>query len=195
MIMPAAEYITISTGVTPYVYPEKLNVPIYGGTAANRKQQSEDYKESMAIFQEARELQNKLRKLTIQAIPDVYIAKLRHPFVRYANTLPQDMLAHLMRTYGTIKTGNPVASMECIQAPWNQDTSIDDVFTNGTDCRHFASEGGNPINDAAYLQILITIFHRSGVMDDAIKDWAMKDTQAQTLDNAVNHSTEASECQ
>jgi hypothetical protein len=73
--------------------------------------------------------------------------------------------------------------MERTETPWNPDTPIEGVFTNGTDCCQFTSEGGNPINDAAYLQILINIFHQSGVMDNTLKDWAMKPTQNQTLDN------------
>jgi hypothetical protein len=128
----------------------------------------------------------------IQAIPDVYIAKLRHPLVQYANTQPRDILAHLMSEYGTIKPADLAANMERLQTPWNPDTPIEHVLTKGTDRRRFASEGGNPINDVAYLQILITTFQQSVVMDDAIKDWTMKDTPAQTLENAIIHFTKAS---
>jgi hypothetical protein len=177
------------------MYPDKPNIPIYAGTAAHRDQQQENYKAAMVAFLEVKELQNKLRKLIIQAVPDVYIAKLRHPLVRYANTHPQDMLAHLVRQYGTITPVDLAANMEHIQAPWNPNTSIEHVITRGTNCPHFANEGGNPINDAAYLRILLTVLRQSGIMDDDIKIWAMKETQAQTLDNAFIHFTRASEFQ
>jgi hypothetical protein len=114
-------------------------------------QQKENYKASLPVFQEARELQNKLRKLVIQAVPAAYLAKLRHPLVNYANATSKDILAHPMAQYGTIQPVDFKANMEWIQVPWNPDTPIDLVFNVGIDCRHFATEGGNPINDVAYL--------------------------------------------
>jgi hypothetical protein len=117
MVMPEAEYVTISAEATPYVFPDKLDVPAYVGTAANRDQQKKDYKASLAAFQEARELQNKLRKMVIQGVPAAYLAKLRHPLVNYANATPKDILAHLMAQYGTILPADLKANMEWIQAP------------------------------------------------------------------------------
>jgi hypothetical protein len=97
-------------------------------------------------------------EVTSHKIPDVYTARLGHHMVRYANVHPRDMLNHLVVTYRTLKPGDLVANMERIQTPWNPDTSIEHVFIHGAACRHFASEGGNSISDAAYMQIIITTF-------------------------------------
>lgn len=145
----------------------------------------------MVKFQEAKTLQNKIKKLIIQAVPDVYLATLRQPRGHYATTQPRDMLAHIMAQYGTITPTDLATNMERIQAPWNPDTSIKHLLTRGQDCRQFATEGGNPIDEIAYLQILITIIRQSGVMADDIKTWAMKASQDQTLDNAIEHFTKA----
>jgi hypothetical protein len=174
MIMLEQEYIQISTNGTPYEFPAQPDVPVYAGTVANRDQQQENYKADMVIFQEAKTLQNKIKKLIIQAVPDVYLAKLRQPRGRYANTQPRDMLAHIVAQYGTIKPTDLATNMERIQAPWNPNTSIVHLITRSADCRQFATEGGNPINNAAYLQILLTIICQSGVMANNIKTWAMK---------------------
>jgi hypothetical protein len=96
MIMPDAEYILIATNGTPYVFPAEPVVPIYAGTAANRDQQRENYRAAMKKFEEAKKLQNKIKKLIIQAVPDVYLATLRQPRGRYATTHPRDMLLHIM---------------------------------------------------------------------------------------------------
>jgi hypothetical protein len=112
--------------------------PMYLSTEASppitqRDQHREDYKANMALFQEAQGLQNKLRKLIIQAVPVVYIATLRHPMVRYSNTHPQEMLQHLMGTYGTIKPTNSETNMERIKASWNPDTPIEGVGVQTVD--------------------------------------------------------------
>jgi hypothetical protein len=195
MVMPDVEYITVSAGAAPYVLPIKPAVPVYAGTAANRHQQQENFKARLAAYQEAQDLQNKLKTMVIQAVPAAYLAKLREPLVNYANATPKTILAHLMAQYGAILPADLKDNMERLQAPWNPDTPIDLVFNIGIDCRHFATEGGNPINDAAYLEILLTTFRKSGVMDDAINHWGMKDTAAQTLDNAILHFTKASNLQ
>jgi hypothetical protein len=63
------------------------------------------------------------------------------------------------------------------------------VFTNGKECREFAQEGGDPISDTYYLEVLVTIFHQSGVMDDAVKDWVLKPADQKTVDSAIEHFT------
>jgi ribosomal protein L20 len=134
MLMPKAEYILISNEGEPYVYPDKPDVPNYHGTAARMSRQKEDYKEAQAVFMEARNLQAHIRKLMAKAIPNVYIGRLRNPAVRYSNVNPKDMLNQLKSTYGTIKPKYLVANMERISKPWNLDTAIEHVFTNGDDC-------------------------------------------------------------
>jgi hypothetical protein len=195
MLMTETAYIKISQGGKPYVFPEEPKVPTYEGEAATRDQLREDYKEAMATYQTARDLQTKLRKLMLQAIPEIYITNLRHPLVRFSNTHPRAILQHLMKEYGHITPEDLEANMERIRKPWNPDTPIEGVFTNGTDCREFAIEGGNPINDMAYLQILITIFRQSGVMDDSLRTWAMKTAENQTLNKAIDHFTRANRYQ
>jgi hypothetical protein len=118
MLMPNAEYTLISHAATPYVYPHKPAVPIYNGTATVREQQKEDYRAACKNYYEAHDLMAQLRHIMIQAMPDRYISRLRHPTVRYANVHPRDMLQHLMRTFGTIKPKDLEANRDRIKTPW-----------------------------------------------------------------------------
>jgi hypothetical protein len=187
MLMPNNEYILISQGGAPYVYPNVPNVPVYNGPAAQRDQQKEDYRAACKTYYETRDLMAQLRQLMIEAIPDRYIGRLRHPRVNYANVHPREMLQHIITNYGTIKPKDLEANRERIKTPWNPDEPIEVVFINGEDCRHFAEEGGDPISDVNYIQILVSIFRQSGVMTDAVKDWTLKPLADQTVDNAIEH--------
>jgi hypothetical protein len=187
MLMPQAEYILISNGGEPYVQPEKPNAPVYNGTATAREQQKEDYRAALTAFLKARDLQARIRKVMVAAIPDAYMARLRQPMGRYSDVNPRDMLTYLKTTYGTIKPKDLVANMERINKPWDPDTAIEYVFTNGDDCRQFAIDGGNSITDASYMQILLNTFKQSVVMDDTLKTWAMKGTANHTVDNMREH--------
>jgi hypothetical protein len=189
MLMPAAEYILVAHNATPYVLPEPPAAPIYNGTATHRQQQKEDFNSACKIYYEARDLLIKLRQLMLQAIPNKYIARLRHPTCRYANVHPRTILQHLLDNYGKIKPRDLTANRERLKTPWKPDEAIELVFTNGEECREFATEGGDPISDTYYLEALVTIFRQSGVMDDAVKDWVLKPADQKTIDNAIEHFT------
>jgi hypothetical protein len=77
--------------------------------------------------------------------------------------------------------------LESIASLWNQDTPIETVFANGTECHKFAAEGQDPISDATYIRILLKVFRASGVLDRAIADWERKPEAEHTVSNALAH--------
>ena len=191
MVMPDYDYVVMANDAEPYDFPEKPDIPVYAGTAANRDQQKEGYKESLDAYNEARHLQNQLRKLMIQAIPKIYIAELAHIQLGYADVTPKAMLDHLLTTYGTITQKHLEENLKKIKTTWNPDTPIELVFANGNECRQLAIEGQEPISDGAYIRILVNIFRDSGVLDKAVEDWELKRNNVKTLANAKVHFTNA----
>ena len=45
------------------------------------------------------------------------------------------------------------------------------MFNQARKCRDFATAGGDAISDANSIRICLEAFQKSGVMDEAIKDW------------------------
>jgi hypothetical protein len=82
-------------------------------------------------------------------------------------------------------------NLKTIAAPWNPDTPIEAIFTNGNHCRQFAIEGGDPITDAAYMRILTEIFSASGVLTKAVDDWEDLEEEDQTVAALMAHFTKA----
>jgi hypothetical protein len=186
MVMPQVDYTTVSTGGAAYVFPVKPAVPNYAGVAAAARDGLKDeYKEAMDEYNEARALQKHLKAQMIQAIPKIYISELEDAAIGYANVTPAAMLAHLMTEFGVITPKDLAANLENIKRPWDPKQPIQEVFTNGTNCRQFAIEGREPISDTAYVRDLITVFRKTGVLDKAVQDFEEKPPVDQTVDACI----------
>jgi hypothetical protein len=82
--------------------------------------------------------------------------------------MPEQLLIHLVESYGHITARELEKNLKRIAAPWNPDTPIETVFATGTSCRKFAVEGNHPISDAVYVRILVKIITNSGVFERAV---------------------------
>jgi hypothetical protein len=93
--------------------------------------------------------------------------------------------------YTQITADNMKQNREKLAAPWDPDTPILTVFTNGTECRQFAIAGQDPISDKNYIAILLQTFQKSGVFKKATTDWDEKDEADQTVENFITHFKKA----
>jgi hypothetical protein len=191
MIMPAADYTKLSNGGAEYIFPTEPPIPTYSKKEKKNRQQSTLFDMAMDTYKEASALHNQLKAQLLQAIPTCYRAVLAQRTIGYANVTPQAILAHMLKRYGKITPQDLTKNIKALEAPWDPDTTIDTVFINGTACREFAEEGGEPITDQTYLRVLVATFRKSGVMDDAVRDWEKKPEDQKTVDTAIEHFTEA----
>jgi hypothetical protein len=168
MVMPQASYTAISTGGAAYIHPVPPVAPNYAGTAAVIANMQQQYAQEKKEYQEYKELSNQLKALLLTAVPAAFIRPLSHPQLGFANATPQTIMNHLIQTYGAIEESDLLKNTEELQAPWNPDTPIEDVFARGTFCRDFAEEGEDPITDATYTRYLVQLFDKSGVLEKAV---------------------------
>jgi hypothetical protein len=101
--------------------------------------------------------------------------------------MPEQLLTHLVESYGHITARELEKNLKRIAAPWNPDTPIETVFATGTSCRKFAVEGNHPISDAVYVRILVKIITNSGEFDRAVVDWERKSDAEHAVPNAIAH--------
>jgi hypothetical protein len=187
MVMPDDEYILISHDAESYEAPDKPVEPVYAGTAQQRYQQEADYKAEVKAYNEWRDLEIYLRKLMINAIPWTFIAELEHHTMGFSEVSPMAILDHLVDTYGTISPKDLQDNLKQAKTAWNPDTPIETVFTNGNRCRQFAIAGQDPISDITYIGILVDIFRDSGVLETAIREWALKKARTKTVAACIDH--------
>jgi hypothetical protein len=133
MVMPTAEYRLISHGGAAYVFPDKPEIPFYSGSSrSTRDRQHAQYRLDFKEYDEARALRSQLKGLLIQAIPVSYREVLEDPNLGYANVTPQHIIQHLIDNYGGITVQDLDHNLEQLLTPWDPDTTITTVFTNGT---------------------------------------------------------------
>jgi hypothetical protein len=159
LVMPVAEF-TALTGAA-YIAPVYPDVPDYHvqPDAATRQEWEASYKHRMIDANVAKALSNHLVKLITQAVPNTYLAILRDTVHGYAEVTPQQMLNHLMDTFGTIEPEDLEENMHRLRAPpWNPSTSIHEVFAMAKNCGQFAALGDDPISEPAMVRTLATTF-------------------------------------
>jgi hypothetical protein len=193
LLMEEAAYTSISHGNTAYVFPDKPEAPNYstGKTQVERDALKDAYGIDLDNYIKARDLNNVLKALIIKAILDLFIVMLKDPDFRYANVTPQEILSHLIEEYAQITADELKQNRKTLAAPWDPDTPILTVFTNGTGCRQFAIAGLDPISDKNYIAILLQTFEKSGVLEKATTDWEEKDEADQTVENFITHFKKA----
>jgi hypothetical protein len=96
-----------------------------------------------------------------------------------------------MTAYGKITRDSLYLNRKALETPWDPDTNITQVFSNGTKCLKFAKEGNNPISDLDYVHALVLVFQNSGVLDAAVRDWENLPEDEQTVQNTIKHFTKA----
>ncbi|MGL4350240.1 MAG: hypothetical protein ACRCT2_06670, partial [Plesiomonas shigelloides] len=190
LLMPNADYLALAPNMVGYITPVCPDLPNYAGTTAIQRTELQDaYKKALDSFTEARAVSNYLMHLIIAAVPPTYLKKIQHRKLGYANTTPQQMLAHLVNTYSVITSADIQANLSRLHAPWAPDTPIENVFNNGDDCRAFAEDRDDPISDAAYVRALIEIFRNSGVFPTEVKEFDLRPLAERTVDNTIQYFT------
>jgi hypothetical protein len=164
LIMLAAMYSTLSP--TPYVLPELPLMPTYEeAMAVARDAMNDARKMAMDTCVESHAFKRHLKAQIQKAVPTLNLSKFGDAIMGYAKASPEKI-----DTYGQITTRELEANMARITFPWNPDTPIETVFSNGTTCRQFAREGNDSTSDSAYIWILVKIFRATGVLDRAVAD-------------------------
>jgi hypothetical protein len=115
-----------------------------------------------------------LKAQIIQAVPVIYISTVQHPVFKFTNVSIKRILTFLKDNYGEISTDDLGTNQEKLMAPWDPNTPIQNDFTTGDDCRHFAAARGEPISDPMYIRYLLQKFQSSGVFAKAVTDWKNK---------------------
>ena len=192
--MPDYEYIQISTGAAAYEVPDgPPEVPAFAGTAAVVAAEQENYRQAVKDYETYQELRTYIKFLILQAVPKIYTSTLADSQLGYANVSPLEIMTHLLTRYGDIKEKDLAENSTIIYILWDPDKPIETVFETGIFCREFAEEGDDPISDATYTRILVSIFDESGVLEKAVEDWEKKPKDDKDLEEAILHFTEANE--
>ena len=188
LVMSAADYANVP-GTAAFVVPANaptLNIGAAAGPVLIATRTA-TYERDLKAYTTAKSVEHELKKMFLEAAPEVYIASQGYALFGYANVSLQDLLQHLVDTHGTIDEDALAKNLEDMGRPWDPNTPTITVFNQARKCRDFATAGGDAISDANAIRICLEAFQKSGVMDEAIKDWRKLPTANRTWANMPAH--------
>ena len=191
ILLTQAEYLAMTGQATAYNAPVEPAIPAYAGTAAVVQGARDQYELRQHQYLLHVAMARILKDMIIQAVPDYAIRTLHDENFGYAAVTPEQLLTHLITTYGTIDEEDMAKNIEQCKTLWDPTTTIETMFSKLAEHRHFATEGGDPISDAQALLYMVEGVEKSGVFAEALKDWRKKARARRTLDNFKLHMLHA----
>ena len=174
VVMPAADYLALGGGIVPWVDPvDPGPLVAVGGAVAVIANATAAWEEEKRVFHTFVLVKTTLKNQLLKAVPDVYLNALAHPVLGFANVNPNQMLAHLLATYGTITTEDLKENKARLTAPWDINQPTETVFDRAVKVQAFA-QPHEPITDGTVVRKILEVFEASGVLADACKDWTKK---------------------
>ena len=87
-----------------------------------------DYECELKACTTAKSVEHELKKMFLDAVPDVHIASQGDALFGCANVSLQDLLQHLVDTHGTINKDALAKNLEDMARPWDPNTVMHSLF-------------------------------------------------------------------
>lgn len=191
LVLTAADYAVVLGAAAPAAFvipPRPTRTALAPGAGAVAAVNAESrYQEELQMCNVCIAVQQKLRTQILKAVPEIYLEVLADPDYGFATVTVEQMVTHLITTYGDIGQSDLDKNLKSLEDPWDPETPIEKVFSDAIKRRAFAVAGGEAIPDGVALRALIKAFEKSGVLSEGIKDWYKKPTADQTYINLMPH--------
>jgi hypothetical protein len=192
LTITAAKYLTVA-GVA-HAYPAPTAPPIHpvipdGATAAVTSELVRQHSERVRTFQRYHDVDKALVRTIIAATTDTYIRAICDPDYGYANVTALQMLNHLNTTYGTITEADRVTNIARMSAPWAPPTPIEDLFDQLQEGSVLATLAAEPIPDTQLARMGYNLVIKTGLFDQACREWRLKADADRTFANFRLHFT------
>jgi hypothetical protein len=172
IIMTQVEYAVISA--SPWVEAINPNaIPIIppGTNAVDAAQLARMHAECRRIYTNRINVDQALKKLTLEAYDNMYTSQLEDYLLQYANRSALEILMHLKQTYGFINPTQLAENYNKMTAPINFQDPIETLFKQIEDGLPYANAGMQPYTEAHYANIAFLLILNTGAIPDAYRDW------------------------
>jgi hypothetical protein len=188
LVVPQAEYNNM--GLPLFVQPVHPGPnPVHGDapTAAQITETNRQYTQNLTEFTLYRTATQEIKRQLLDAIPATYIDSLSDSLWGFTNVSPANILEHLTNTYGDVTPTDLEDNRNQLQAPWNIDEPIENIWTRTDQILDYATRNGEPIPNGTTIRLLIVVFTKTGLFTNAIDLWNRKPAADKTLPNFKAH--------
>jgi hypothetical protein len=116
-------------------------------------------------------MDTRLRNQITDAIAPQYYSKLNKGELGIGRTSAKQLLAHLMQEYGTLTQRELNKNREELNAAWNIDKPIRELWDRITECQRVAKAGGTAISDVEAMFSALTVLDGTGVHSNYTSSW------------------------
>ena len=160
---------------------------------ATRKVSPEDVTELMLLREETKwkrrtteyvtyyNTMTALTAIITDSCPDIFYKVLHDPDLGYANRTPREFVVHFWNTYARDEDPDMGANLERMMVQWQPPTMLEALFTQLDVGQKFAAHH-DAILDKTILRMAIENIQKSGMLDIALRDWALQTTESSWSD-------------
>ena len=122
-----------------------------------------------------------LTAIITDSCPDIFYKVLHQPDLGYTSRTPREFVVHFWNTYARDEDPEMSANLEQIMVQWQPPTMLEALFTQLDVGQKFAAHH-DAISDKTILRMVIENIQKSGMLDSALRDWALQTTQSSWAD-------------
>jgi len=172
LVMPADQYLTrTQVAFVPPPHPGADPVHPPGATAPQITEANRQYKQALDNHALYKAVATKLRSQILEAVDTRYLLALKHPDFGFADVSAGQMLAHLKAEYGTLTSKDIEANRKTLEAEWNPDNPIEDLWHRISEAHRIATAGGDPISEATAIRLTLNALEAAGVYSNTTDRW------------------------
>jgi hypothetical protein len=185
--MTDTEYLIISAiNYDEPIHPSAQPVHQANATATQITEANRQYDATLLQVSLHVSVVNALRQQILCAVDNNYLMALEHPDLGYMVNL-REMLVHLRMTYGDITPLEIEMNRATLNAPWNPDDEIEDLWKCIITAQELAHHARDEITDPVAIRLTIDALEASGVFDFALDNWRLKDDATKMLASFKEH--------
>ena len=170
-------------GPTPVIQPN--------ATTAQIAERSREHATLLRDWREYQSIHQALRSQLLDAIDPIYVRAIKQTHVGFANRSVQDILQHLLATYGRITHTDMIKNDETIKQAWDPSLPFEHVVEQVENAVTFATDGNQPYTPQQIITIAYTLVYNTGEYFDKCDTWDAKNAQDKTWDNFKQHFFDA----
>jgi len=178
----------------PFVAPVNPgNLPTIAPTATQAQigEAVRQHKERLKIWKECVATDLALKNQILATFDEVYLKGLRNRHVGYQNVSIRDMIQHLYTNYGIITPAELDDNDARMRETFDPSKPIEELYEQIEDATDFADAAGAPYNAAQVLSRAYVLIHKTGVYNEACRDWRKKPEQEKTWEHFKEDFTKA----
>ncbi len=184
LMMSAADYLQLAgVAFTAPVHPGAA--PIHAAGARQAHTILETNQKVQAAIQEFTlylNMQLLIKNQILEAVPNRYLEILEDNEEEYNNVTIEQMMRHLITTYGSISNADLADNLKELDRDWSTDTELLTIFSHYRKVQLFAADD-DPISDKTLLGKATTAIRNAGILNTDLDTFHKWPKVEQTYEN------------